>query len=199
MVSVFLYSISTLQAADDQRIIFEAARLVQHAKYGVAELDFSFKFQNEAGEPVAVDTLDSGCGCLKGTAMFESVAPGEVGEIRGKLLTENLHGTVVKSLWVTFSNGEKHELITEVTIPRGLVIEPSSLDWEQGGQADERKVEIRVESGQMLELQEVTCNLPQFEVRREDVERVHDKKVTNYSLALFLCLFISRLLDTNKP
>lgn len=167
LIGCFSYAVE--QAAGGV-IVFDSPRWVERAPAGAAELDFSFKFRNGTGEPVAVDTLESGCGCLKGTAMSESVAPGATGEIRGKFLTENQRGKVVKSLWVGFSNGERHELVTEVTIPRGLVVEPSSLEWQQGGAPDERRVELWVESGDPLEISEFSCNLPQFELRREVVE-----------------------------
>jgi hypothetical protein len=163
------FSYAAEQAAGGE-IVFDSPRFVERAPAGASELDISFKFRNGSDEPVAVDTLDSGCGCLKGTAMFSSVAPGATGEIRGKFLTENQRGKVVKSLWVTFSNGERHELVTEVTIPRGLVIEPSSLEWAQGEVADERRVELVVESGEPLELTELSSSLPQFELRREVLE-----------------------------
>lgn len=61
---------------DGETITFEATRLVRKADVGAAVVDYLFKFQNKTGEHVAVAGIEQGCGCLKGVAKFESVAPG---------------------------------------------------------------------------------------------------------------------------
>jgi hypothetical protein len=151
-------------------IVFEATRQARTAEVGAASVEYAFKFKNTSGEHVAVAGIEQGCGCLKGEAAFESVAPGAAGEIHASVATANLYGTVVKSLWVSFSNGERHELVTELKIPATLVVEPNTLEWQRGAAAGERKVDIRVESGPAILLEEVSCNIEQMEVRHEVVE-----------------------------
>ena len=152
------------------KISFEATKLARKADVGAATVGYTFKFQNTSGEHVAVERMDQGCGCLSGKVAFESVAPGAAGEIQATVDTANLYGTVVKSLWVTFSNGERHELVTELSIPATLVVEPNTLEWQRAGPADERKVEVRVESGPAIMVEDVSCNMEQMDVRREVVE-----------------------------
>lgn len=151
-------------------IAFDLERVSMRAGFGMSQLDFVFRFENKSGEQVAVEQIEQDCGCLKGKALFESVEPGAVGEIQGVMDLKGLYGTVAKSMWLRFTNGERHELVAEAVIPATLVIEPMDLVWKRGGESTEQQVVIRVESGPPLEITGVSSNLPQFSVRSETVE-----------------------------
>jgi hypothetical protein len=158
----------TAEAANSG-ISFPASKLSQRAAHGVDKVEFVFKYRNGSGEPVAVDHIEEGCGCFKGEVSFEGVGVNEEGQVRGTFLTKGLYGTVTKSMWVVFSNKERHELVAEVTIPEVLVVEPSNLVWQRGSEAEERVVDVRVEAGPALDLTGVLSSLPQFSVRSETV------------------------------
>jgi hypothetical protein len=151
-------------------IDFEDGRLSQRAEHGAAELVYVFRFVNKSGGPVALEHVEEGCGCLKGKGLFESVAAGEEGEIRGVMDLKGLHGTVAKSMWLRFTNGERHELVAEAVVPATLVIEPTDLAWRRGDEPEARQVAIRIEAGPPLEVTDVVSNLPRFSLRLETVE-----------------------------
>lgn len=155
------------EAAGSSGISFPASKLTQRATHGADKVEFVFKYRNGSGEPVAVDYIEEGCGCFKGEVSFEGVGVNEEGQIRGTFLTKGLFGTVTKSMWVVFSNKERHELVAEVVIPEVLVVEPSNLVWQRGGEAEEKRVDVRVEAGPALDLTGILSSLPQFTVRTE--------------------------------
>jgi hypothetical protein len=157
-------------ATSAEGLVFDSKKVTLRATPGAARLEFSFRFENKSGEHVAVEQIEVNCGCLKGKALFESVEPDANGVILGLMDLKGLHGTVAKSMWWRFTNGERHELVAEVVIPATLVIEPMDLVWEKGEKAAEQQVVIRVESGPPMEITGVASNLPQFTVRTETVE-----------------------------
>jgi hypothetical protein len=155
------------EAADGSGISFSSSKISQRAEFGVGEVEFLFRFRNGSGEPVAVDHVEQGCGCFKADVKFEGVGVNEDGQVRGIFQTKGLFGTVTKSLWVVFTNKERHELVAELTIPEALVVEPRNLVWERGAEAAEQLVDIRVENGPALDLDGIFSSLPQFTVRSE--------------------------------
>jgi hypothetical protein len=150
-------------------IAFDAEKVTLRAAHGATHLEYSFRFENKSGEHVALEKIEVNCGCLKGKALFEIVDPGANGEIQGLMDLKGLHGTVAKSMWLRFTNGERHELVAEVVIPATLVMEPVDLVWKKGEKAADQQVVIRVESGPPLEITAVVSNLPQFAVLTETV------------------------------
>lgn len=159
-------------AQDDARklIAFEAVKVTRRAPHGAMLLEFSFRFKNNSSEHVAVEQVEQDCGCLKGKALSDSVEPGGKGEIQGVMDLKGLYGTVAKSMWLRFTNGERHELVAEAVILPTLVLEPVDLVWKKGEKTVDQQVVIRVESGPPVEITAVTSNLPQFVIRTETVE-----------------------------
>lgn len=170
-VSFVLACSSTLvRGGSEYGLLFDAHKMSLRAEPGATVLEFVFRFRNMSGEHVAVEQMEEGCGCLKGTLLFESVEPEGEGEIKGVMALKGLHGTVAKSMWLRFTNGERHELVAQATIPRTLVVGPVDLVWQRGADATWQQVVIRVESGPPMEVTGVVCNLPQFATRLETIE-----------------------------
>ncbi len=116
-----------------------------------------------------MDRIEEGCGCLIGSPGFETVFPNGKGIIRGALTIRGLYGVVSKSMWVVFSNGERHELVAEATIPEALVLDTSQVVWEAGGENVERPVTIRVDAGPPLQVTHVISSDPRIQTRLESV------------------------------
>jgi hypothetical protein len=154
-------------AAEGAGISFRSSKITQRAEFGAGAVEFVFQYRNGSVEPVAVDHVEEGCGCFKANIEFEGVGVNEEGQVRGVFATKGLSGTVTKSIWVVFTNKERHELVAELIIPGALVVEPNNLVWQRGAEAAEQRVDIRVEAGPPLDLTGVLSNVPQFTVRSE--------------------------------
>lgn len=170
VAGILTWLVAAVSCVSAAGLSFDSEKITLRAAHGATQLVFSFRFENQSGEPVAVEQIEQDCGCLKGKPLFEIVEPGASGEIQGLMELKGLHGTVAKSMWLRFTNGERHELVAEVVIPATLVIRPVDLVWKKGGDAGEQQVDIRVESGPSMEITGVSSNLPHFEVRSETVE-----------------------------
>jgi len=108
-----------------------------------------FPFKNESKETVEILNYSASCSCI--TASIKPAdklkyAPGEGGVIRAEFELSALAGTIDKAVQLRL-NGDKEDepsvnLISRITIPELVSVEPKTLTWFSGEEAKPKTVTV---------------------------------------------------------
>lgn len=111
--------------------------------------EFPFEIKGDAETIISYDAL---CTCL--AARVEPLMPdrsaklhwkvGDKGIIKTTFDTSKFLGTVEKAIELKLKGRDPIILTVKVNIPQVIQMEPNTLRWEKGGEADEKVIKIKV-------------------------------------------------------
>ena len=145
-----------------------------------------FGFTNTGEKPVTITKADAGCACMK--VLFSGgklhYAPGESGVMRVIFKLGQFSGTVDRavSLWLDTDpkNPATQAVTARIVIPTIIAMEPKTLKWASGGQAEPQTIRIRMAEGKSIRVTGVKPSSEQFTAELKVVEegRQYDLIVT---------------------
>ena len=135
---------------------FKESTKSQTATADATKVTTDFEFTNNSDQPVTIDKCEPTCSCLavqvSGGKM--KYAPGESGVIRTIFDVGNATGTVEKGVAIYLENDPKDKpslhLQANIIIPVLVALEPKTLSWDIGGNADEKTIHIRMAEGNLI-------------------------------------------------
>lgn len=134
--------------------------------------DFSFTAVGEG--PAVIKRYDAPCSCLEAQISDGgrlTWSTGESGEVRGLFKVGNFRGTVDKQISIIMSNGNRHDLTVRMTMPELVKVEPKTLKWEQGAEAEKQAFEITISEEHPLKILEIVAtNEEKFPFELETIE-----------------------------
>ncbi|MBK1834059.1 DUF1573 domain-containing protein [Roseibacillus ishigakijimensis] len=163
-------------------LTFEKTLLEVTAQPDQEQVTVDFAFTSTGDDAAVILRHDAPCSCLEaqisnnGQMVWE---PGESGTVRGLFQVGSLRGTIDKQITLMMKDGQRHDLTVRMTLPEFLVIEPKTLKWEQGGEAESQSFEITVAEGQKMALTEVSATNPtKFPYELETLEEGRRYRIT---------------------
>ncbi len=138
-----------------------------------------FKFKNESDKPLTITKYDGGCSCISvqvsdGKRIY---APGESGVIRANFDMGNFSGTVDKhiSVWLEGDgpNEPSQQLTVRVNIPVLIELEPKTVKWTIGGEAESKKIQIKMNGEKPIHISSVS---PSTETFTHELKTIEDGK-----------------------
>lgn len=146
----------------------------------------SFEFKNLGDKPVTIAKADPTCSCLKIEISDGKLnyAPGESGVVRVTFEVGNFSGVVDKmvAIWLDGDPPDKpsRSVTVRVHIPVLVAIEPKTVKWELGGQAEPKTIQIRMAEGQTIHVTGVKSSSELFatEIKTLEEGKKYDLIVT---------------------
>ena len=122
-------------------------------------MEVAFTFRNQGDKAVTILGLESGCSCLSSSLDARTYAPGASGTGKAEFKVSSFVGRHEKSVTVTTDdpNQPRWEIPFVLDVPAVVSIEPKTLQWWLGGEADE-PVELRVREVELPE-QVASCEV----------------------------------------
>jgi uncharacterized protein DUF1573 len=151
------------------------------AKPGELELFAEFPFVNRSGKPVTIESAESDCDCTLPEVEPRTYAPQAAGKVKVRVRVGMNQGREEKHITVAVRGAAKPDILTvRIDIPEVLRIEPRSLSWAAGKEADTKAIEIKVVSPQPVHVRTARSTNNSFETRLETVAdgnlyRIHIK------------------------
>jgi hypothetical protein len=147
-----------------------------HAPADAKTVAAEFSFSNKTDKPVSVREYNSTCSCMSVKISDNKLryAPGESGTIRAEFDMGNFSGDVDKviALWLDGDPAEKPSvsLTVRVHIPVLIQLEPKTLKWDLGGQADAQTIRIRMNHSKPIRVTGTNCSSRAFAQELKEVE-----------------------------
>lgn len=135
-----------------------------------------FSFENKSGEDVTISRYEASCSCMSVQVQGGKLqyAPGEKGVIRALFDMGNFSGSVDKAVQVWLEGDSESKpsirLVTNVTIPVLVEVEPKTLRWDLGAKAEPRTLEVRMNHSEPIHVKSVSCSNPNFKLELKTVE-----------------------------
>lgn len=153
-----------------------------------AELDqqqvvTEFSFTNETGEQVSIVRWDGSCDCTRaqvkgGKLQYE---PGESGVLRATLDLGTFSGEIEKviQLWLDGDppNQPSVMLTMQVKIPVLVEVEPKTVRWEIGDEAEPKSIRIHMNHDEPIRVLSAQSNNPDFPAELKTIEEGSDYEV----------------------
>ncbi|MFT7172863.1 MAG: hypothetical protein ACI9NQ_001079 [Paracoccaceae bacterium] len=132
-------------------MVFKSLLVEIDAKAGENQVTGEFPFEIK-GDSETIVSYDALCTCLAGRVepLLADRSPklhwkaGEKGVIKARFDTSRFLGTVDKALELKLNGRDPVILTVRVNIPDLVQLEPNTLRWETGGEADEKVIKITV-------------------------------------------------------
>jgi len=131
-----------------------------------------FAFTNNSNQTVTIRSIRSSCGCTVPELQKREYLPGESGEIRALFTFGTRTGQQKKTITVITdeSEGERTDLLLEVSIPQLIQIKPFYVFWRKGDTPDTRTIELRVSDPGMIRPVSIKANNDRFEAILEPTD-----------------------------
>ncbi len=151
-------------------------------KPGQTTLPASWEFTNRGDFPLAVERIESSCGCLAAQVGGQVVEPGETGRIEAIFQPGAYRGTLRKSIHVRFVNFPKPiELVMEAHIPSPVEISTNELCWHTDEDPKTQTIEIKSGTGAPFIVTDLLGVNPElFTIAKES----RNKEQTSYRLSI---------------
>lgn len=161
---------------------FEEEQLSFKAEMGQKETIAIFPFKNVGEEAVTIKEVKTSCGCTTPQLDKKVYEPGESGEIKLVFDYGSRTGMQNKTAYVVLSDNPKPLMLKlTVEIPVAFKVSPPLLYWSNPDEPVEMKSELKFFIKEDVEITEVKCLNPAWEVRAEpraDEEGVYDLVAT---------------------
>lgn len=136
-----------------------------------------FPFKNDSKEEVEILEYTAGCSCITASispADKLKYAPGEGGIIRAEFELSALAGVVEKSVALRL-NGDKPDeysvnLMTRITIPVLVDVEPKTLNWAIGEEAKPKAVTITMNHSEPIRVTKISAADKRFTNELKTIE-----------------------------
>ena len=170
---IWLALVACLQAAG---LEFKETRKEVHAPADVKTVTADFEFTNRSDKPVTVSKYESTCSCM--SVMIKEgklrYAPGESGVVRAEFDMGNFSGEVDKvvALWLDDAPADKPtiSLTVRVHIPVLISLDPKTLKWDLGGNADAQTIRVTMNHTKPIKVLKVTSSSEAFVPKLKTVE-----------------------------
>lgn len=138
-------------------------------KPGQTTVAAAWDFTNHTDSPIAVERVESSCGCLAGQTGTQVVEPGKSGRIEASFQPGAYRGTIRKSIHVRFVNEDKPiELVMEAHIPSPVELSTNELAWTQGQSASTQTIEVKSGTGASFSITDLIGVSPElFTITKE--------------------------------
>jgi hypothetical protein len=142
------------------------------AKPGDREIVATYRFTNAGTTPVTIDTVKTSCGCTTAALAKNDYAPGESGQIVGRMDIGSRTGHQEKSIVVTTKQNPKSPTVLRLLadIPEPVVMKPTFVMWALGESPTTKTIDIKVTDGFPVKLLKVDSDNPDIKV---EVSEVH--------------------------
>ena len=135
-----------------------------------------FEFTNDGSEAVTIRAADAGCSCMSvqiAGGKF-TYAPGESGTMRAIFEVGTFQGTVEKPIHV-WLKGDPDEspsssVKLSVNIPTIISVEPKTVKWGLGGDAEPKVVEVKMSYEKPIKITNLASSSDNFQVKLITVE-----------------------------
>lgn len=136
-----------------------------------------FPFKNESKETVDIVEYTAGCSCITASISPKDklkYAPGEGGIIRAEFELSALSGVVEKPVALRL-NGDKEDepsvtLLTRITVPVLVNVEPKTLTWTIGDEAKPKTVTITMNHSEPIRVTELSSADKRFSQELKTIE-----------------------------
>ena len=162
---------------------FETPVIDADASLDATTLVREYKFTNTGAKPIKITQADAGCSCLavEVAAGKFTYAPGESGTLRATFEIGNFQGTVEKPILI-WLEGDRDDapsgkVTLRVHIPVIIALEPKTLKWEQGGPAEMKSIDIKMEYEKPIKVTSVTTSNGNFNAKTVTIEEGKHYKV----------------------
>lgn len=121
-------------------------------------VEVAFTFRNQGDKAVTILGLESGCSCLSSSLDARTYAPGASGTGKAEFKVSSFVGRHEKSVTVTTDdpNQPRWEIPFVLDVPAVVSIEPKTLQWWLGGEADEKTCVVKILGEQPMRITGVT-------------------------------------------
>lgn len=128
-------------------------------------VEVTFSFTNKGTKPVRVLNLESACSCLSADLDKAVYQPGEKGAGHAVFKVSTFIGVHEKTLHVQTDDPDQEEWVVpfRLTVPEILRIEPKTLQWWVGGEAQAQTTRVTVTGDDPIRITGITST-------RENVE-----------------------------
>ncbi|MEO8614320.1 MAG: DUF1573 domain-containing protein [Luteolibacter sp.] len=145
-----------------------------------------FEFTNKTSRAITIKKCDPGCSCVAvqisdGKLRYE---PGESGVISAKFDMTNFSGTVDKviALFLDDDPADKPSQVLKlkINIPVLVALEPKTLKWNLGANANPQTIHIKIIEGQTIRVTNVKSSSEAFTLKLNTLEegKLYDLVVT---------------------
>ena len=136
-----------------------------------------FPFKNESKEEVEILEYTAGCSCITASinpAGKLKYAPGESGIIRAEFELSALAGVVEKSVALRLNGDKKDEpsvtLMTRITIPVLVDVEPKTLTWAIGEAATPKTITLTMNHSEPIHVASINAPDKRFSQELKTIE-----------------------------
>lgn len=147
-------------------LTFQSLEQEVTAPADAATVTIDFPFKNETAGPVAIQKYDAGCSCISvqisdGKLRYE---PGESGVVRAVFSTGNYMGTIERAVAIWLDSDSptgqpSNHLKVRVHIPALVEMEPRTLKWDVGAQAEPQTITIMMRDKEPIRVLSVSSTL----------------------------------------
>lgn len=177
---------SAFMALAQAGLDFPATLKEIHAPANAKIVTAEFEFTNRSEKPVTVVKVDTTCSCVAVKIKDSKLlyAPGESGLIRAEFDMGNFSGTVDKvvAIWLDHDPDDKPSvsLTVRVHIPVLISIEPKTVKWEIGGNAEPQTIRITMNHTSPIRVIQAISSSDNFKLEVKPVEdaKIYDLIVT---------------------
>ncbi len=131
----------------------------------------AFTFRNKSEKPVKVLGIESGCSCLSSSLDANSYAAGASGTGKAEFKVSSFVGRHEKTVTVSTDDPAQPKWVIPfvLDVPVVVSIEPKTLQWWLGGEADEQTCVIKMLGDKPLRITGVTSTRENVEFEVEEV------------------------------
>ncbi len=134
-------------------------------------IEVAFTFRNTGGKAITVLNLESGCSCLSASLDARTYAAGASGTGKAEFKVSTFVGRHEKTVTVTTDDPEQPRWVIPfvLDVPAVVDIEPKTLQWWLGGEADEKVCVVRLSGERPMRVTQVTSTRETVDFRWEEV------------------------------
>lgn len=134
-------------------------------------IEVAFTFRNKSAKPVTILNLESGCSCLSASLDARTYAPGASGTGKAEFKVSTFVGRHEKAVTVTTDDPDQQRWVIPfvLDVPAVVDIEPKTLQWWLGGEADEKVCVVRISGERPMRVTNVTSTRENVDFRWEEV------------------------------
>lgn len=143
-------------------------------------IEVSFTFRNKGDKPVTILNLESGCSCLSSSLDARTYAAGASGTGKAEFKVSTFVGRHEKSVTVTTDDPKQPEWVIPfvLDVPAVVEIEPKTLQWWLGGEAEEKTCVVKILSDQPIQVTNVTSTRENVTFKVDTVTEGREYRIT---------------------
>ncbi len=165
---VMLYLFMTLSSVY-AGLEFKSLSVEQTAKPEDSVMVFSYPFTNTSEKAVTIGRFNAGCSCLEVKDLTKKTyQPGESGVIELDFALGTFTGKVEKTMYLWYegvkTKSPSFVLRATVNIPVLFEVEPKTLKWAKGAEADMKIIRLSAQTDNSVHISNIICTNPNFKV-----------------------------------